>query len=35
LINSGWTSNSRRAFLKLIGLGLLGKRYYYFKESKM
>jgi|694.fasta_scaffold149206_2 hypothetical protein len=35
LINSGWTSNSRRAFLKLIGLGLLGKGYYYFKESQM
>ena len=35
LINSGWTSNSRRAFLKLIGLGLLGKRYYYFKNSQI
>ena len=32
LINSGWTTNSRRAFLKLLGLSLLGKRYYYFKE---
>ena len=31
-INAGWTKNARRAFIKLIGLAVLGKNYYRIRE---
>jgi hypothetical protein len=31
-INAGWTRNAQRTLLKLIGVSLLGRRYYYLKD---